>query len=136
MTISTYCGAEVSYHTSPEGTCYMSCRKCLKPCDIKPMEHNVKIGDRFRLGAWEWEVVGVDGCFFSAERKNERKTLSTVFHYTDASSLDWIKPEVRFTREEAGRFYRLIEEYAALPLKVGQPHPSVKDFLYDHTDKE
>ena len=100
------------------------------------MKHEVKVGDRFRLGAWEWEVVGVDGCFFSAERKNERKALSTVFHYTEASSLDWVKPEVMFTRAEAEKVMQLAEEYAALPLEIGKLHPSFKDFLDAHTEKE
>lgn len=137
MTISTYCGAEVSYHTSPEGTCYMSCRKCLKPCDIKPMKHEVKVGDRFKLGPWEWTVQEIYSASINAyHHKGGDFYHKLTLWLTDADQLDWIKPDVRFTREEAGRFYRLIEEYAALPLKVGQPHPSVKDFLYDHTDKE
>jgi len=142
MTLSNCCGAGTRHNPDPQSTSGLLCVKCkLNCCELKPMKHTVKVGDRFLLGAWEWRVAAAPSGLLTLFRaiRETGEGADVEYHWfprNDADSLDWIKPDVRFTREEAGRFYRLIEEYAALPLKVGQPHPSVKDFLYDHTDKE
>lgn len=105
------------------------------------MKHEVKVGDRFRLGAWEWvvkqavapsEMSGM----FKSYRKDDPLSYMWLNETKDADQLDWIKPKIRFTREEAAKIERLVEEYVALPLLVGNSVISFKDFLDSHTEKD
>lgn len=106
MTISKCCGAEVSYHFSNEGTNYMSCRKCLKPCDTKPMKHEINVRDEFRLGAWEWKVETVN---LEGQIRCTSGDRRMYLPQEDADKLDWIEPKPTCSNEFAEAFKKANE---------------------------
>lgn len=63
------------------------------------MKHTVKIGDRFKLGPWEWRVKELRFASFIAE--SEANLRMITLYDEDASSLDWIKPEPTCSKEFA-----------------------------------
>lgn len=142
MTISNCCGVDVSFHYSDEGTNYMSCRKCFKPCDIKPMKHNVKVGSRFKLGHWEWVVRKVqDDMFFAYEKEawltDQVRELRLFPH--DADQLDWVKPEVTFTKEQVEALRDRCfgsKEDGCCSYKTDHVYHLLKDFLDSHTEED
>ena len=79
------------------------------------MKHEVKVGDRFRLGAWEWEVLHVQNALFKSYTHKDEEGREIWLWVDDASSIDWIKPEVRFTKEQENA---LIEQWTILSSSV------------------
>jgi len=87
---------------------------------------NVSVGDKFKLGPWMWEVADVLNTYFLCFRI-DYKNCSFFMDMPDADKLDWIKPEVTFTREQA----EAIKKQVGNILRVDE----FFDWLDDNTEK-
>ncbi len=107
-----------------------TCKSCYYPCDIKPMKHEVKVGDRFKLINLTWLVRKIDSEFFYAHTVDTILIRRGSMSLKDADQLDWIKPEPTFTKEQVEAIKEKLEQ--------GYP-PNVGDlfvWLDSHTEKE
>lgn len=104
MTLSNCCGAATRHNPDPQSTSGLLCVKCkLNCCEQKPMKHNVKAGDAFMFGGLRWEVepkYKSDAAMFRSINEDGEYMRYLLWAVEDASSLDWIKPEARFTKEQ------------------------------------
>lgn len=122
---STCCGAPFS--VEGEITRYYKCAACLLACDVKPMKHEVKVGDRFRLGVWEWEVISKHMDGFEAKRDTADGTC--LFGDDEADKLDWIKPEPTCSKEFADFLINVIENECRADV-------GLRYLINAHTEKE
>jgi hypothetical protein len=106
------------------------------------MKHEVKVGDRFRLGAWEWGVIHCTYGLFRSSKCGVQEDGSDLWlSKQDADSLDWIKPEVTFTKKQTEelkshyiKWHRIAFDY-----DTGRVVPEKSwfiDWLDEHTEKE
>lgn len=105
--LSTCCRASFDVAGGVEGTNYYQCLVCKKPCDISPPyqeEKEVRTGDEFKIGDWVFRVSGKENLgakneYLYAHKVENQNTLLKLPKSMYAS-LDWIKPPVKFTKEQ------------------------------------
>lgn len=108
------------------------------------MKHNVKAGDAFMFGGLRWEVepkYKSDAAMFRSINEEGEYMRYLLWAVEDADSLDWIKPEVTFTKKQTEelkshyiKWHRIAFDY-----DTGRVVPEKSwfiDWLDEHTEKE
>jgi len=138
MTLSNCCGAGTRHNPDPQSTSGLLCVKCkLNCCDIKPMKHEVKVGDRFKLGPWEWTVQEIYSASINAyHHKGGDFYHKLTLWLTDADQLDWIKPEPTCSKEFAEALHKELVLMCNLDKEWASFARRLKDWLSSHTEKD
>lgn len=102
-------------------------------------KHIVKVGDKFQLGKWAWEVVKVDeratfSWFRGADTSTQEHSGSDEYYkqidlpLSDADSLDWLAPEIKkLTKEQA----EMIKHKGSVPPPINVSYFAVTEAWLD-----
>lgn len=98
---------------------------------FNPMQTKPKVGDKFNLGGFVWQVTDIDnssGFYASRVIDNRLKTSEgEYFSHDEICRLDWIKPEVKkLTKEQAEKVKNY---FTAWQLSPALDHSDMMEYI-------
>lgn len=104
------------------------------------MSYKVEVGYKFKLGAWNWRVISVSpsGDFEAARiyaGGNMYVGDGMRWNAEDALKLEWIKPDVSFTKDQAEAIKIQLKSFPPGSPSWHETYDTACAWLDEHTKK-